>query len=294
MSQYTTEIRYICEEVAGKNMSVEYPSVAAVINASWGKIFDFNFPLFDPSYKETLCKKILYHFYTREIGLESYGLWKLKLQVKMNEIMPFYNRLYKALTEDFNPLNTVDIKEVGNYEDKRNKTDTEKTKSTETNETNSRNVTSNTSNVDGSDTTNNTETTTDGREQTVNVLDAYSETPQGAVTNLLNNKYLTNARNTATTTQGDGDIKVVLNGKGTNHSKTTDSGTETGTSTNVGGGTKDSTFITAEGLTHDFLNHKYGYEGINVLDVFERMAQQIIDVDLMIIGQLEELFMQIW
>ena len=108
MSRYTTEVRYICEKYAGLDKSAEYTDVKEVINNSWEKIFDFDFPIFDEAYKPILCKKIIKHYYTREIGLETVALWKLKLDTLMNEIMPYYNKLYQTELLSFNPLYDAD------------------------------------------------------------------------------------------------------------------------------------------------------------------------------------------
>ena len=88
MSKYTTEVRYICEMYAGLEESVGFADVGKVITDSRDKIFDFQYPIFDENYRAALESKILLHYYTQEIGLETVGLWKLKLQAKMNEIMP--------------------------------------------------------------------------------------------------------------------------------------------------------------------------------------------------------------
>ena len=100
MSKYTTEVRYICESFAGLEESKGYKSVDAILDESWDKVFDFDFPIFDENYKPILCKKILLHYYTREIGFETVGLWQLKLKSRMIEIMPKFNALYKALMDE--------------------------------------------------------------------------------------------------------------------------------------------------------------------------------------------------
>lgn len=117
MSKYTTEVRYICETLAGLDESKGYDEVENILNASWGRIFDFDFPIFDETYRSVLCKKILKHYYTREIGLESVGLWKLKLDTKMNEIMPLYNKRYESASFKFNPLWDVDYTRTTNGEE---------------------------------------------------------------------------------------------------------------------------------------------------------------------------------
>lgn len=109
MSKYTTEVRYICENAAGYKDSKGYADVDKIIEDSIPSIFSFNFPIFDESYKNVLCTKILRHYYTREIGFETVGLWKLKLQTKLDEVMPYYNQLYKSELLKFNPLYDVDL-----------------------------------------------------------------------------------------------------------------------------------------------------------------------------------------
>ena len=61
--------------------------------------FDFqmtNYPIFDENYRETLNHNILYHYYENEIGFETAPLFRFYLNQKLNEIMPYYNELYKA------------------------------------------------------------------------------------------------------------------------------------------------------------------------------------------------------
>ena len=104
MSKYTTEVRYICENYAHKSESEGYNSVQSILDNSWDKVFDFDFPIFDDSYKPVLCKKILKHYYTREICEETVGLWKLRLDSRMNEIMPYFNKLYDSELISIAPL----------------------------------------------------------------------------------------------------------------------------------------------------------------------------------------------
>lgn len=108
MSKYTTEVRYICETAAGLDESVGYDSINSVVQEAAPKIFNFDFPIFDSAYRLPLEMKILKHYYTREICEETVGLWKLRLETRMNEIMPYYNKLYTSETLQFNPLYDVD------------------------------------------------------------------------------------------------------------------------------------------------------------------------------------------
>ena len=109
MANWTTEVRSICETYAGMSVPQGYGNTAKVIAAALPKVFDFEYPLFDPTYKNVLETKILRHYYTREIGCETVGLWKLRLETKLNEIMPYYNQLYKSELYNFNPYYDVDL-----------------------------------------------------------------------------------------------------------------------------------------------------------------------------------------
>ena len=107
MSNYTTQLRTIIEMNSSKKRG-GYSDIQAQITEARPKIFDFPYPIFDNNYKEPLERKILTHFYTREICEETVGLWKLRLADKMNEIMPYYNQLYESELLKFNPFHDID------------------------------------------------------------------------------------------------------------------------------------------------------------------------------------------
>ena len=109
MSKYTTEVRFICENSAGLSESEGADNVDSILDKCWNKVFNFDFPIFDENYRQVLCRKILKHYYTREIAHETVGRWKLALNAKLNEIMPYYNQLYKSELLEFNPFYDVDL-----------------------------------------------------------------------------------------------------------------------------------------------------------------------------------------
>lgn len=114
MSNYTTEVRFICEHEYGLTESVGYKRVDDILKSVHDKVFDFYYPIFDENYRETLECNILRHYYTREICAETVGLWKLWLDARMNEIMPYYNKMYESELLKFNPLHDVDFTRTGN------------------------------------------------------------------------------------------------------------------------------------------------------------------------------------
>lgn len=103
MSNYTTQVRFICEQAAGLSASVGFADVEQVIQTAISKVMP-DYPIFDENYRNVLNAKILRHYYTREIGFETVGLWKLKLATKLAEIMPYYNQLYKSELLQFDPF----------------------------------------------------------------------------------------------------------------------------------------------------------------------------------------------
>lgn len=109
MSSYTTELRTICESYAGFSDIAVYDNIDDIIAKALPKLFNFNFPIFNESYRITLETKIIKHYYTREISEETVGLWKLRLDSKLNEIMPYYNKLYNEIENAVNLFNNKNI-----------------------------------------------------------------------------------------------------------------------------------------------------------------------------------------
>lgn len=146
MSKYTTEVRFICENSAGLSESEGADNVDSILDKCWNKVFNFDFPIFDENYRQVLCRKILKHYYTREIAHETVGRWKLALNAKLNEIMPYYNQLYKSELLEFNPFYDVDLTRSREGSGTSNRT----SNNTETNSGTSKNVSSGrgTSNTD--------------------------------------------------------------------------------------------------------------------------------------------------
>lgn len=109
MSNFTTEVRFICESEAGEIESKGFNSINEILQNSVEKIFNFDFPIFDEQYRIPLETKILRYYYTREICDETVGLWKLRVYNRLNLIMPYYNQLYESALIAFNPLYDVDL-----------------------------------------------------------------------------------------------------------------------------------------------------------------------------------------
>ena len=62
-----------------------------------GVIFDFDYPLTTNITKEDFECMILNNFLMRRIGYDTVGAFKIALNVKLNEIMPKYNKLFDSM-----------------------------------------------------------------------------------------------------------------------------------------------------------------------------------------------------
>lgn len=61
------------------------------------------------AFRASLAQKIIDHYWNREIGLESFSMWRFNMRRKMNEIMPYYNKLYVTELIKFDPLSTMNM-----------------------------------------------------------------------------------------------------------------------------------------------------------------------------------------
>ena len=262
MSNFTTEVRYICEVYAGYDESQERDKVDEIIEAARPKIFDFSYPIFDVNYKPVLERKILNHYYTREISYETVGLWKLHLQAKMNEIMPMFNKLYEVQLLSYNPLWDVDLTE-------------DKTRTIDTDTSDSESRIGNSSAVsDGQSATQRAGETTD------NGTSLYSDTPQGQITNLAEGKYLTNATVTSDTgTSRDSENVTTHNTSAENNSRST-----------MSTGTLDTTDL--------YVKHIKGKRGgltyAKMLEQEVDLIEKLDNLDWRVIRELRDLFFTLW
>lgn len=196
--------------------------------------FDFglkSYPIFDESYRETLNNNILMHYYENEIGFETAGLFKVYLNQKMFEIMPYYNELYKVQKKilENDVTNNVNLTE-----------------------TFKRDTSTNTSSKSAS--------TSSGISKSKNVEQA---TPQGSLKdeNIDNYSYASNI------TMDKNDTSNSVNDSATGES----SGNENYIKTIIGNN-----------------GSKYN------VDILEQLKNNLMNIDLMIINELNELFMQIY
>lgn len=64
-----------------------------------GFIFDFDYPLASVLNKDNFEMLILNKFILRRISYETFTPWQIALNVKLNEIMPYYNKLLESYSD---------------------------------------------------------------------------------------------------------------------------------------------------------------------------------------------------
>ena len=268
MAKYTTEVRSICETAYGLQSTVGEPSVDTIVTspAVLNTLFNFTFPIFDEEYRPVLEAKILKHYYTQEIGEETVGLWKLRMNTRLNEIMPYYNKLYESELLEFDPLKNMVYRKDGG----RNGSTADGLNSLRT--------------LGGSDTTASAGHSFTQDIRTSGTWDLFSDTPQGGIDgveaaagSLAGNGYLTDARKVYNDGKPDNsETNTTLNGS-TTYGKT-DTYAQTGTGT------------TAETYFENF----NGLNGMTGSKALEEFRNTFLNIDMMIIEELQDLFMGVW
>lgn len=259
MSKYTTEVRFICESKSGLEVSGGSSDVDNIIAKSWDKIFTSKAPFFDEAYRSVLCQKILKHYYLREICCETVGIWTLWMNTKLEEIMPYYNQLYESAKIEFNPMHDVNV----TREHKRTENETA---------SGSRDASGNRDGNIVNNGTNNRTTNSNG-----NKRDLYSDTPQGSLTGVENETYLTNARK-ITDSVNDFENDVVNNTERNNSSYSDKEGTTSNVDT-----------------TEDYLETLTGKQGTESFSsLLNKFRETFLNIDMLVIEEFSDLFFGLW
>lgn len=277
MSKYTTELRYLIE--SGFDIGLK------------------DYPIFDENYREPLNRKIINHYYFREIGFETAELFKRYLNNTMNEIMPYYNQLFKSELLEFNPFYNVDktvtadknnnsVSDfVGNISGKNTQTaDTENTQTNNGKQQTTTAATSTGESVGNSTTTN----------KNKNVS---SDTPQGflSINSIENETYASAAEM--------GNAESINNSKATSNNAengitdqtTADETKATGNSKSNATTETDTANKTTSNDFENYISHVIGKsEGETYSEMLMKFRETFLNIDMMIIDELKTCFMMIY
>lgn len=197
-----------------------------------------DYPIFNADYREKLNKKIVDTYWYYEIGFETIHQFIHQLNVRMRNIMPPMNDLYKSTQMQFDPLHTISIRTVSSTENE-----------------NDSSVNSAATNKGSTESTNESE----DKSRAVN-----SMFPQAMLQD--NGDYATSASDSNSLTKVNASGKEVSESNAATNSKEQNKGN-------------------LDSLTS-------GYNA-NPADLLMRYRESILNVDLMVIDQLADLFMMI-
>lgn len=358
MARYTLHLNEILEDFwKSKNPGQPY-RIDDLIQLGVETLFE-PYIIFEESYRQILNEKIVRHFFTNEIGFETYWLWRFELNTRLKEIMPYFNDLYRATVNGIDPFKDTDYwrknKGSGNEKiDGEGHKGIDSTKSAASQDSGTDSTHSN-SNSEG--TTTDTEVkekaftagvvntkvetyTSDSKDtktkkgtdntnaQATPSLTLSSDTPQGSIEGVTAGKYLSNV--TQVRTDGSGDTTVTYDtvedtsGRPSNKNTVdTPEGTEKTVDKTLSGnvhvienesndttvkygkkndlketaGTLEDTTNTSNKDRWDvFAEHVFGKMN-NSRTYYETLADlkdKILNIDLMVIDALEDLFMLLW
>lgn len=263
MSRFTTELRYPIEQYQDDN-KLDSRTYDAGLYTLLG--LD-EYPIFEESYRATLNRKIIEHYYFREIGVETLARFRWYMRTRMAEIMPKYNRVYQSLDLIKDPITIRNLSwhEVWELAETGGST-TER---------------------DGGTTYGRSEHRANGGQDTqlagkTGEKVIHSDTPMNEISShaVENGNYATDVTYTTregeragTTTYG-GTTDVTTGGR-----DTTDSDTQYTRALDTDGN-----------KTHTDL----GYDGTSPTALLSEFVRQFQDVDVLVINDLADLFMTIW
>lgn len=267
MSKYTTQVRYILETAAGLDESAGLSQVDSIIEQTWRTVFPgpsdpndntYTGPLIGSAlFHITICQMILKHYYMREIGAETVGLWKMWMRSRLAEIADYYTNLYQT-------TNALDVEKALLDIDLTRTRDAEYAR--ETADSGSDALTHNT-------TIARTGTVTDSGSAAS--TDKYSDTPQGGLSGLQSDTYLTEARMINETNGNTRTDALQDHTTGTDSRATSNSGTEEG--------------------SDSYTERTYGKNGgASYSKLLAEYRSLLINLDDMIIAEFADCFMNVY
>ena len=304
MAKYTTELRHVVEQ-AEKDATGSYTPFSYT-EASYKAVGLDAYPIFDEGYRASLNDKIIDHFYMREIGAETVGLFRLFVMRTMNEQMPYFNELYEKQAMLIDPFidyeHSSDEKggdaKTSNWSSTANETGT--SDATETNDVTSEetgNVETTDTAEDVTDTVSGTKGTNTGSEHVV-----FSDTPMSMLTNqgspsVENLDYATNA--TFTETQGSTEDSSSSNVKSNRDSTGTETSKKDVTETSKKDANQKTTRDTDE--TGERKDDGSWWKTLSETgrnqtqsELYQKYMAAWRNIDMMIIDALEPCFMQVY
>lgn len=212
-------------------------------------IWEFDYPSFyEGQAKKDFEKKVIDHFYFRQLGHETVGRWLHYFRAKVREIMPYYIELYESVQL---------LKNQGDPLESYNLTETYQRTATSSGESSSTGTSSSKLSSESND------SNTESRER------RFSNTPKGRIENL--DQYMSEASKEANTNANEGSASSETESESSGSSSSSGSNNEEYTLTRRGN-------IGVQPLGQEIMAYR----------------QALINVDMKIIDELDELFLQVY
>jgi hypothetical protein len=224
------------------------------------KLFDFDYPLFDPDYKKVFETHFIRKFYMREIGFETEGLFKFNLETWLLINMPYFNKMFESELINFDPLTNTKIEETYSKT-----VDKDQTQST----------------------------TTDGTNSNTNSVDSTGDLTQDNFDRQIESNN-PDSRLALTTNDGEGVIEYASGIKENNeNNKSTSVSNTTGESNDVTNVTGSATSTINE--TEDYIQSRAGKTGDQSYSkMLGEYRESLIRVENQIFNEMQELFMLVY
>lgn len=246
-----------------------------------------NYPIFDESYREGLNQKIVDHFWNREIGQETIEMFKFAMKRKMNEIMPYFNKLYLSEQLEYDPLKTIDLKTI--QDGTINETSATSAESSGTVAVAATGGTHATGSDNGTVTSESATTNTDDENTDSSSRVIGSDFPQVMLSG--NNDYASTGTDSTgkSKTHKEGVSSTAgeeISARNTVNDTESEENSNTTTSDETSGTVSRDNVSHNESVTNGFTHHP--------AELLMRYRETLLNIDMLVIDSLNELFMLIW
>lgn len=293
--EYTTELRSFFENLP-ENADTSIPHRQVIENGR-KRLFDFEYPIFDENFKKVFETDFIRNFYIRQIGFETFGLFKFQLETWLLINMPYYNKLFESELLQYDPLTNAKMDVTHNKKNDKKQNDTRS--STEQINRTGNTSTNDTSNMTG--TSESESTRNDDATVTDNNFNRELEsiTPDGRLSITPN-------------ADGSGVIEYANNikeNKETNSKTSSVDGTETSnqtsnvTNTNTGSAnvtdnvtdTKNDSVVSSINDIEDFIQHRTGKIGVqSYAKLVQDYRAALLRIERDIFKEMNQLFMLVY
>lgn len=285
MSKYTTQLRYYLTANTDIDPNeVGFNNINTVYGEGREELFDFYYPFHKSTVLEKSSEQIKFEnmfcmrFFYREIGFETIGAFKQHLQSLLWEKMNYYNQLFSALDREiefetslFDNINISDVlnETAARTTDRDTKAQDTKTRAESYQDENENNTLSEGTRATSGNTKD---------------WDLYSDTPQGTLTNVNNENYLTTAEKKTTETAGSeaSTDKEKATGSASGNRSSADTGERKETVSEHGTDSKTN------------LKTTKGRSGKPLYEMFIEWRERFMNIYEMILNDCEVLFLGLW